>query len=280
MKYVFVYDAAGDVPPEFLEKYDIHRIPIEVDFGEEAYPDGMSNRDFYAKLQTYAELPKTAMPNAYKFEQFYKDYANKPDVFVMTLLISYELSPTRLQAQMAAEALNMKNVFYEECQTTTVAQGALICELCRYIDAHPDVQPKELIDEFYRLRKKVQIVAIINDLKYLKHSGRLSSTGAVIGSMLNIKPIASVVDGKVVVIAKAIGTPKAEKFLTDRLANVDNNHLLYPIHSDNEPAAQKLAQKAREILGDKQEMLIAEVGYVVGSHVGAKCYGYTYFEKD
>jgi len=127
MKYVFVYDAAGDVPKEFMDKYDIHKVPIEVNFGDEFYPEGMSNKDFYEKLRTSEILPKTAMPNAYRFEQVYKDYANKPDVFVMTLLISFELSPTKMQAQMAAESLNMKNVFYEECQTTTIAQGALIC---------------------------------------------------------------------------------------------------------------------------------------------------------
>lgn len=280
MKYVFVYDAAGDVPKEFMDKYDIHKVPIEVNFGDEFYPEGMSNKDFYEKLRTSEILPKTAMPNAYRFEQVYKDYANKTDVFVMTLLISFELSPTKMQAQMAAESLNMKNVFYEECQTTTIAQGALICELCRYIDAHPDVKPQELIDEFYRLRKKVKIYAIINDLKYLKNSGRLSSTGAIIGGMLNIKPLVSVVDGKVVVVAKAVGTPKAEKFLLDKLANIDKNHLLYPAHSDFPEAGQKLAEKAKAVLGEDTEILVSEIGYVIGTHVGAKCYGYVYFEKD
>lgn len=280
MKYVFVADASCDVPPEFMGKYDIHMIPIEVDFGEEAYPEGMANRDFYAKLQSCPIMPKTAMPNAYKFEQFYKDYVNKPNVFVITLLISFEMSPTKMQAKMAAETLGMKNVFYEECQTTTVAQGAIICELCEYLDSHPNAQPQEVIDEFYRLRKKVKLFAIINDLKYLKNSGRLSSTGAIIGSMLNIKPLVGVVDGKVVVVSKAVGTPKAEKFLLDKLQNMDTSHNLYIAHSDFEAAGQRMMEKAKPYVGKDQKVIYSEIGYVVGTHVGAKCYGYVYFEKD
>lgn len=61
-------------------------------------------------MQSTGLIPKTAMPNAYKFENFYKPYVNQEDVFVITIVISMEFSQTKLQAQMAAENLGMKNV--------------------------------------------------------------------------------------------------------------------------------------------------------------------------
>ena len=113
MKFKIVADASCDIPEEYLEKYDISIIPIEVAFGEEIYPEGLSKKEFYNKIENTNLIPKTAMPNAYKFEQFYKDYANKEDVFVFTIVISMEMSQTKIQAQMAADSLGMKNVFIE-----------------------------------------------------------------------------------------------------------------------------------------------------------------------
>lgn len=280
MKYKFVADASCDVPAQYLEKYDITMIPIEVGFGDDMYPEGLSNREFYDKLNHTDVIPKTAMPNAYKFETFYQDYANKDDIFVMTLLISMEMSPTKVQAQMAADNLGMKNVYIEESGTTTIALGAIIGELCRFIERNPDVKPPEVIAEFKRLRSKISLFAIINDLKYLKHSGRLSSTGAAIGTMLNVKPIVSIVEGKVVNVAKCMGIPKAEAYIMDKIKNMDTSLPIYPIHSDNLVAAERLTEKCHAIIGENQEKIFCEIGYVVGSHVGAKCYGFTFFNKD
>ena len=139
MKFKIVADASCDIPEEYLEKYDISIIPIEVAFGEEIYPEGLSKKDFYNKIESTNLIPKTAMPNAYKFEQFYKDYANKEDVFVFTIVISMEMSQTTIQAQMAADSLGMKNVFIEESGCTTVAQGAIICELCKFMEKEQNV---------------------------------------------------------------------------------------------------------------------------------------------
>ncbi len=277
MKYKFIADASVDIPQEFLDRYDIEIVPIEVNFGEERYLEGMSTRDFYKKVHESGIIPKTAMPNAYKFEQIYKDCVNKPNLFVMTLVISMEMSPTKLQAQMAAENLGMKNVFIEECACTTVAQGAIICQLCRYIDAHPNVTPEELIKVFYLLKEKVRLYAVVDDLKYLKASGRLSSTGAIVGSMLKVKPIVSIVEGKVINVAKVMGLIKAEQFLKDKLKNRDRDYPIYTAHSDYEEAMLNLVEKSKEII-DGDEVILCEIGYVVGSHVGPKCYGFVYFE--
>ena len=220
MKYIFLADASCDIPEEFLNKFNISIIPIEVMFGEEIYPEGLKNDEFYEKLNSTGLIPKTAMPNAYKFENFYKAYANIEDIFVITIVISMEMSTTKIQAQMAADNLGMKNVFIEESASTTVAQGAIIVELCRFIESHPDVDVEMIKSEFYRLRKNMRCFFIINDLKYLKQSGRLNSTSATIGSVLNVKPIVSIIDGKVTNIGKSIGNNKAESFIIDKIENV------------------------------------------------------------
>ena len=217
------------------------------------------------------------MPNAYKFENFLKDYANKDDVFVIAILISMELSPTKLQVQMAADNLGMKNIFIEESASATVGQGAIICELCKFIEKEQDIE--KIKREFYRLRDSMRIFAVVDDLKYLRSSGRLSGASAVLGKMLNVKPIIAVQDGKILNISKCMGTIKADNFIIDKMKNVDSSHPLYVVHSDTPENAERLKNKIKPLLSENQEIVESEIGYVVGSHVGPKCYGYGFFEK-
>ena len=278
MKFKIVADASCDIPKEYMEKYDITIIPIEVMFGEDIYPEGLETKEFYKKIEETGLIPKTAMPNAYKFENFYKDYVNKDDVFVITIVISMELSQTKLQAQMAADNLGMKNVFIEESGSTTVGQGAIIGELCRFIDKCQDIE--KIKEEFYRLKNNIHIYAVIDDLKYLKQSGRLSSTSAFVGNILGVKPIIAIKDGKVMTIAKCKGAQKAENFILDKIENMDTTHPFYVVHSDMPAGAERLEEKAKQRIGENQEVISAQIGCVVGSHVGPTCYGFGYFSKD
>lgn len=278
MKFKIVADASCDIPKEYMEKYDITIIPIEVMFGDDIYPEGLETKEFYKKIEETGLIPKTAMPNSYKFENFYKDYVNKEDIFVITILISMEMSQTKLQAQMAADNLGMKNVFIEESGSTTVGQGAIIGELCRFIDKCQDIE--KIKEEFYRLKNNIHIYAVIDDLKYLKQSGRLSSTSAFVGNILGVKPIIAIKDGKVLTIAKCKGAQKAENFILDKIENMDTTHPFYVVHSDMPVGAERLEEKAKLRIGENQEVIVAQIGCVVGSHVGPTCYGFGYFSKD
>ncbi len=277
MKFVFLADAACDVSEEDKKKYDINLVPIELNFGDEIYPEGLSNDEYYAKLASSSVMPKTAMPNAYKFKTFYEKYANQEDVFVITLVISMQLSATKLQAMSAAEELNMKNVFIEESAAATVAQGALIVELAKFCQKCDDIE--KIKEEFYRLKQKVKLFAIINDLKYLRASGRLSGASATLGSMLNIKPIVSIVDGKVVNVAKCIGRNKAENYLISTLKDADCSRPIYMIHSHEENKVADMHEKYSSDINKFSEIKTGEISYVVGTHVGAGCYGIVFFEK-
>lgn len=277
MKFVFVADAACDVSEEDKKKYDINIVPIELNFGEEYFPDGMSNKDYYEKLKSSPVMPKTAMPNAYKFQKIYENYANKEDVFVITIVISMELSATKLQAQMAADELKMKNVFIEESKAATIAQGAIIVELAKFCQKENDIE--KIKEEFYRLREKCKLFAIINDLKYLRASGRLSGASATIGSMLKVKPIVSIVEGKVINVAKCMGSLKAENYIISQTEKLDETKPLYLIHSDALDKAKQFYDRNMARFPSQQEVKELEISYVVGTHVGWGVYGIVFFEK-
>lgn len=277
MKFVFVADAACDVSEEDKKKYNINIVPIELNFGDEFYPEGLSNDEFYQKLKTNQNMPKTAMPNAFKFQSIFKEYANQEDVFVITIVISMELSTTKVQAQMAADELNMKNIFIEESKGATIHQGAIIVELAKFCQKESDIE--KIKEEFYKLREKCKLFCVINDLKYLRASGRLSGASATIGSMLKVKPIVSIVDGKVVNVAKCMGTPKAESFIFSQTANMDESRPLYLGHSHAHNEVMSLYEKYKDQLPQGQEIKHQEIGYVVGTHVGNGCYGFVFFEK-
>lgn len=278
MKYKIVTEASVDMPKVFAEENDITILPIEVNFNGELYPEGLPNDEFYQKLKTTGIIPKTSQPNQYKFETAFEQYVNKEDWFVLTIVISSDLAGTIAQAKNAVENLGMKNVYICDSRVTTFAEGALIIEIVKYIKAHPNAQPQEVIDELERLKQMVRLVAVVGDLKYLKQGGRLSSAGYIAATALKIKPIISLEGGKVNNIAKKIGE-KANEFMVE-LANTRNRD--YPIyfgHSANPELIKNFLNKYAPALDvDPTNTPIHEIGCVVGTHAGPNCYGLVYFK--
>ena len=276
MKYKIVTEASVDMPKEFAEENDITILPIELNFNGELFPEGLPNKEFYEKLKT-GVIPKTSQPNQYKFEGAFEPYVNKEDWFVLTIVISSDLAGTIAQAKNAVESLGMKNVYVCDSRVTTFAEGALIVEIVKYIKAHPNAQPQEVIDELERLKNSVHLVAVIGDLKYLKVGGRLGSASYVVASALKIKPIISLDGGKVNNIAKKVGE-KANEFMVE-LANKRNRD--YPIYFGHsaEPKLIEdfLAKYANALDVNPQNINIHEIGCVVGTHAGPHCYGMVYF---
>ena len=276
MKYKLIADASCDLPKELAEKYDITLVPIEVRFGEEIYPQGLSNEEFYKKIYETGMIPKTSMPNQFLFEEIMTPYVNKPDTHVIVLTISSEMTATIHQVEGAVQALKMQNVTYRQSTVTTWAQGAILIELAKFIEKDDDLE--HVIKKLDELISKVRLVAVINDLKYLKASGRLSAASAVMGSMLNVKPIISLTGGKVTNEAKVMGEAKAFMYMVTKARTRDKTIPLYFGHSDCPEMIGKLLQKYASMLDISPEgQVICDIGCVVGSHVGPKCYGIVYF---
>lgn len=276
MKYKIVTEASVDMPKSFQEENDITILPIELNFNGTLYPEGLPNKEFYEKLKD-GVIPKTSQPNQYKFETALTPYVNKDDWFVLVVVISSDLAGTIAQAKNAVENLNMKNVHICDSRVTTFAEGALIIEIVKYIKAHPDAQPVEVVAELERLKNSVHLVAVVGDLKYLRAGGRLSTAGYVAATVLNIHPIISLDGGKVNNIAKKMGE-KANEFMVDLANQRNRNYPIYFGHSANPKLISTFLDKyAKKLDVDPNNTPIHEIGCVVGTHAGPNCYGMVYF---
>lgn len=278
MTYKIIADASCDIPQEFVDKYGIILAPIEVRFGEETYPQGLETETFYKKIYETGLIPKTSMPNQFLFEELLSPYVNKPDYHVIAITISSEMTATIHQVEGAVQALKMQNITYRQSGVTTWAQGAIIIELCKFIEQDQNLE--HVVKKLDELISKVKLAAVIGDLKYLRASGRLSATSQVMGSMLNIKPIVTLNGGKVNNEAKIMGENKANMYLINKAKNRDTNYPVYFGHSDCKDIINKFVEKYSPILGiEPTNQIICDIGCVVGSHVGPKCYGLVWFEK-
>lgn len=278
MKFKIVTEASVDMPKKFAEENDITILPIEINFNGELYPEGLPNDEFYAKMKETGIIPKTSQPNQFKFETALTPYCNKEDWFVLTIVISSNLAGTIAQAKNAVEALNMKNVYICDSEVTTFAEGALIIEIVNYIKKN-NPTPEQAIEELERLKKKVRLVAAVSDLKYLKQGGRISGAAAALGTVLGIKPIIALENGRVVNIAKKRGE-QANLFMIDYVKNRDRKYPLYFGYSADVKNIENFVQKYHEQLDvNPNNIEYHSIGCVVGTHAGPGAYGMVYFEK-
>ena len=279
MKYKIVTEASVDMPENFAKENDITILPIEVNFAGELFPEGLPNDEFYEKMRTTGVIPKTSQPNQYKFENALTPYCNKEDWFVLTIVISSNLAGTIAQAKNAVEALNMKNVYICDSEVTTFAEGALIVEIVKYIKRN-NPSPEEVIEELERLKKRVRLIAVVSDLKYLKQGGRISGAVAALGTVLNMKPIITIEDGKVANRAKKRGEQANLYIVDDVLKNRDKNYPIYFGYSADKSKIENFVKKYKSQLEvDPEKIEYYSIGCVVGTHVGPGVYGMVYFAK-
>ncbi len=279
MKYKIVTEASVDMPENFAKENDITILPIEVNFAGELFPEGLPNDEFYEKMRTTGIIPKTSQPNQYKFENALTPYCNKEDWFVLTIVISSNLAGTIAQAKNAVEALNMKNVYICDSEVTTFAEGALIVEIVKYIKRN-NPTPEEVIEELERLKKRVRLIAVVSDLKYLKQGGRISGAVAALGTVLNMKPIITIEDGKVANRAKKRGEQANLYIVDDVVKNRDKNYPIYFGYSADKSKIENFVKKYKSQLEvDPDKIEYYGIGCVVGTHVGPGVYGMVYFAK-
>ncbi|MDF2924559.1 MAG: fatty acid-binding protein [Paenibacillaceae bacterium] len=274
-KIRIVTDSTSDIPCEVREALGIEMVPLKVHFGEEAYLDGMtiSPEDFYRKLKQAERLPTTSQPSPMDFMDVYAKLAAEPGVQLISIHLSSNLSGTYQSASMAKTMLEQElDVTLVDSRSATYGIGLLVVAAAQA--AREGRSKDEILAMIGELRAQTSLYFLVDTLEYLHKGGRIGKAGAVLGSLLNIKPILSVSDdGEVIPVDKVRGTKKAMSRIIELLkARYSGPVRVAVAHADTLKHAEELSALIHEHF-EVVEMQYTTIGPVIGAHVGGGTVG-------
>ena len=281
MAVKIITDSSSDISPAYAAANDIEVIPLRIVFGEESYLSGveMTPDRFFRKLETVEELPKTSQPTPGELTRVFKKYLDAGDE-VVAVFISKEMSGTYLSSCLVRDTEELENLYIVDSQTVTFALGIMVMEAVRLKGL--GYSAREIYEELERVKRKNFLYASVGTLKYLQMGGRLSSTSAFFGSVLNIKPIITIKNGLVEAIDKQRGQKRAFDALVELLkkGNVDLERPRIIAHTDNTELMEELGRQIAHYTDfDIDAFARCDIGATVGVHVGPGACGFAFFTK-
>jgi DegV family protein with EDD domain len=195
MPVKIVTDSVSDIPPHVVQELGITVIPVLVRFGEEVYRDGidMTTDQFYERLVHSKFLPATSVPAPAIFAETYDRVAEETDEILVITLTS-RLSGIHDVALQSVGLMKRKcRVEVVDSQWAVMPQGFVVMKAARV--AQDGASFDEVLDIAHRNISRVDMRASLNTLEYLKKGGRIGRAQALLGAMLNVKPIITLKDG-------------------------------------------------------------------------------------
>lgn len=283
MAIKLVVDSASDITQTEAESLGITMIPMGITFQDgKEYFDGVTllPYQFYPLLEQTNEIPKTSQITSIRFKEIFNKLTANGDQ-VIAIVMSSKLSSTYNSALLAASKFD-GSVVVVDSLNASVGEKILCLYAIELIKQNKSLA--DIIEELNTLKHKVNFIAAVDTLKYLERGGRVSAAAAAIGTLLSIKPIIAVLEGKVEVIGKTVGSKKVAKILNKLIAKsgtIDFTKPIIFVHSgllkDN---INKYINESMELWSEHLEQIpITILGNTIGTHVGPGAIGVTFFTK-
>ena len=271
--YKIVTDSCCDFPLEMYAKLDLAMLPLSVEFRGKIQDDRNDDslKELYDGFRK-GEAAKTSAVNPERWSMAMKPYLEQGlDVLVMAF--SSGLSTTYQSAVIAAEELKeaypSRKILVVDTLAASMGQGLLVWYACKKRDEGMSLE--DLYDWVEENKLHLCHWFTVDDLMYLKRGGRVSATTALVGTMLQIKPVLHVDDeGHLINVAKARGRKSSIDALAKKVGELGgsyDNSTMFITHGDCLEDAEYLANQLKEKYGAK-EVRISYVGSVIGSHSG------------
>ena len=279
MKTRIIVDSTADLMPAIKER--VHIVPLTLRFGEEEFIDGVTidHKRFYEKLVECDVLPVTSQAIPHAFAKEYEKAAKAGECAVV-ITISSKLSGTYQSAMIAAA--DYENIYVVDSGTGAMGGGILTELALKLLDEGLDA--KSIAEKLEEEKKKIIIVALVDTLEYLQKGGRVSKTLAFAGSVLNIKPVLSVINGEISLLGKARGSKTGNNLLVqeiDKAGGIDfEKPLLLGYSGLSDTLLLKYIEDSRHIWeGNLDEVRYTTVGSVIGTHVGPGAVVVAFYKK-
>jgi len=276
-KIALVTDSTCDLPESVVKDKNIKVIPLNVHFGEETFLDGidLQSNEFFEKLSTSEIHPQTSQPSVGRFVETYNDLLKKHDS-ILSLHISSKLSATYNSALQAQKEIGNEKIKVIDSMNGTLGLGAIVHHIA---DLNQKGESFEnLVKEAEKIIPNAIFMGLVPTLEYLAKGGRIGKARAFMGSLLKIKPILSAVDGEIQSVGKARTLIKGMDFIVDEMKNRKISKL-FIVHANHEERANLLKEKTKDLI-DPKDIIIAEFGPVVGTHLGPGSFGVGFISSE
>lgn len=278
-RIAIVTDSTADLTPEERADYGIHVVPLTIHWEDESYPDDRAHeRDFFARLSDPATpRPTTAAPTLNAFRETYELAARESDA-VVSIHISGKLSDTVRRARQASETmLGRSRVHVLDSEVTSVGLGILAKKAA--LMAREGRGAEEIIRTLRGMIDHIYVVFFVESLEFLEQGGRIGKAQALLGTMLNIKPMLILEEGEIEPLEKVRTRGRALDKLAEFVSEFGHIELLTIMHRQSEPdEIQTLMSRIEEVRNENTEITVAQYGPVLAAHIGPDALGLVVYE--
>lgn len=279
MKTRIIVDSTADLLPEYKSRVNV--VPLMVRFDDEEFIDGVTidHKTFYEKLVESDVLPTTSQANPDAFmTEFEKAKEAGESAVVITL--SSKFSGTYQSAMIAAE--DYENIYVVDSTSVAIGTGILVELALKLLDEGLDA--KEIAERLEEEKKNIVIVALVDTLEYLKKGGRISKTVAFAGTVLNIKPVLSVIDGEIDMLGKARGSKMGNNLLVQEIEKAGGVDFSKPVllgySGLSDALLLKYIEDSKHIWeAGLESVRYTVIGSVIGTHAGPGAIAVAFFKK-
>jgi DegV family protein with EDD domain len=279
-KVAIVTDSTATIPDSLIRNLPVSVVPLQVIWGTQNYRDGVDihSSDFYSRLKNASVLPTTSQPAPSVFQEtFQKLLDSGYDVLAIT--ISSRLSGTYDSALQAKNSLHTKTIEVIDSLAASMALGFQVLSVARAASEGATLAECKTLAA--RARENSGVLFVLNTLEYLHKGGRIGGAAAFFGTMLNLKPILELRDGKIEAVDKVRTQAKA----IDRMLEIFESKVqkrspvrLAGLYADTPEEAEALLERARQKFNISivNDAITSEVSPVLGTHTGPGCLGIAY----
>ncbi len=271
MTLAVVTDSTADLPTELTQARGITVVPLTVHMDGESYLDGVeiTSAEFYQRMAASNQMPTTSQPSPGQFSEVYQRLLKSHDE-VVSIHISEKLSGTVAAAQQGAELAGKDRIHIFNSEVVSMSLGLLV--LTASSQAARGAPAAAILEHVAALRDQIRTYFTLSTLENLRRGGRIGRANALLGSVLQVKPVLTLRDGVVTPLERVRTLDKAVIRLTELARAVDTGSGLCAVvgHAASEETALKIA---RSLEDGADTLLIQPLGPVVGTHAGAGTVG-------
>jgi len=269
-----VTDSACDLPQQLVDELGISIVPLTFRFGDEEFVDraSLTPAEFWARCSASPVLPQTAAPAPGQFSETYRRLAAEGATGILVVTISAELSATKQAAEQGAKdaALGIP-VRIVDSRSASMGEGISVLAAARL--AKSGMGLDQLERSVTDLVGRSKVWGALDTLENLKKNGRIGGAKALLASALAIKPIITVIDGRVAEGGKQRTRSKALSFVIEQFRAAGNVSNVAVLHAQCDDVNAFVAQLRETYPG---EIIVGDIGSVIGSHTGPGTIGVTY----